>query len=251
MMCPPNLRLILLGIVLSLAGGGTLHAQSVLERTPNLHNGWIGDQVQFTFNHRMWRSEIAGERRLLASPTFLLGVPVQGTVLVAAQYASSSGVVEANEWEVFARWTPLDPGEIVPFGASLTVAWNTAAESGDGELSLLLPVANLQLLGVVRAFSSAYETTDSRLAFGAGLVAGVSESVAFAGDVVSLRNREPDEEVVWSGGLQLQIPRSPHTFSFQVTNAPSATLHGSSRGNDVVMWGFEFTTPLTFFGDGG
>ena len=74
----------------------------------------------------------------------------------------------------------------------------------------------------------------------------MSESVAFAGDVVSLQNRTDQEEVAWGAGLQLRIPSSPHTFSIQATNTPSATLQGSSRGSGDVMWGFEFTTPLTF-----
>lgn len=228
-----------------------IEAQSVLDRTPNIHDGWIGDEVQFHFNHRMTRTEIAGERRLIASPTFLLGIPAHESVLLGAQYASSSDVVESNEWEIFVRWAALEAGEATPFGLAVAGGWNTAAQSGDGELSLTVPLANVQLLGTVRTFTEAYDTSDLRFALGGGMLVRVSESVAFAGDVVSLQNRSDGEEVAWGAGLQFQIPRSPHTFSIQATNTPSATLQGSSRGNGDVLWGFEFTTPLTFLGGGG
>ncbi len=240
-------------LLLSAAVGlpSAIQAQSVLERTPNVHDGWIGDQVRFHFNHRMSRMEIGDERRLIASPTFLLGVPAHENVLLGVQYASSSEVVESNEWELFVRWAPLTAGEETPFGLALAGGWNTAARSGDGEVSLTVPLANAQLLGTVRTFTEAYDTSDLRFALGGGMLVRVSESVAFAGDVVSLQNRSDGEEVALGAGLQLQIPRSPHTFSIQATNTPSATLQGSSRGNGDVLWGFEFTTPLTFLGGGG
>ena len=226
----------------------SVQAQSLLDRTPNLQNGWIGEDVQFNFNHRMIQTEIAGEQRIIASPTFLLGVPVADRVLVAVQYASSSEVVESNEWELFARWVPLTAGERMPAGAAITAAYNTAAESIDGELSLNLPVSNLEFIGSLRTFSGMYDSDDFRVAVGGGMIVRVSESVAFTGDIITLTNRSDGEEVAWGAGLHLAIPRSPHTFSIQFSNAASTTLQGSTRGEGEVYWGFEFTTPLTFFG---
>jgi plastocyanin len=51
--------------------------------------------------------------------------------------------------------------------------------------------------------------------------------------------------VAWGAGVQLAIPNTPHTFSVQVTNTNSASIHGSSRGDGVVRYGFEFTVPIT------
>ena len=124
----------------------SVQAQSLLDRTPNLQNGWIGENVQFNFNHRMIQTEIAGEQRIIASPTFLLGAPATDHVLIAVQYASSSEVVESNEWELFARWAPVRSVEGFPAGAAVSAAYNAAAESIDGELSLNMPVENLEFI---------------------------------------------------------------------------------------------------------
>ena len=81
--------------------------------------------------------------------------------------------------------------------------------------------------------------------------------MALAGDVVSLTDRSvgqsgagvgvPDGklDVAWSAALQLGVPTTPHTVSFQVTNARTASLQGSSFGDGQTRYGFEFTIPFT------
>jgi len=240
-------NLIAMGFAISV-WPASVQAQSLMDRTPNLHNGWIGENVQFNFNHRMIQTEIAGEQRIIASPTFLLGVPATDHVLVAVQYASSSEVVESNEWELFTRWAPIRAGGHLPLGAAVSAAYNVAAESIDGELSFNLPVENLEFVGSLRTFTDAFDTDDFRVAVGGGMIVRVSESIAFTGDVITLINLHEGEEAAWGAGLHLAIPRSPHTFSVHFSNAASTTLQGSTRGEGEIYWGFEFTTPLTFLG---
>ena len=54
-------------------------------------------------------------------------------------------------------------------------------------------------------------------------------------------------------GLNLAIPRTPHTISLHATNVNNVTLQSSSRGTDETRYGFEFTIPITlsrYFGSG-
>src|SRR5256885_14685083 len=55
----------------------------------------------------------------------------------------------------------------------------------------------------------------------------------------------PDERPVWSVGLQLAIPSTPHSVSLQATNASTGTLEGTSRGGAEARFGFEYTVPIT------
>ena len=113
----------------------------------------------------------------------------------------------------------------------------------DGEASLRLRAGGLSLLGAARGFSSGYGG-DARFALGGGLVVPLGGSLALAGDVITLLDREEGEEVAWSAGLQLEIPYTPHSLSLHATNTNTGTLQGSARG-DVTRYGFEFTVPIT------
>ena len=227
-----------------------MHSQSVLQRTPNISDGWVPDAVQFNFLHRMWTQEIGDDTRILASPAFLLGMPVTNKGMAAIRYAPNSTVVQAHELEIFGRWLLADQEEVSPVGIAVNGGYNTAANSVDGELLINWQAGRFILSGAARAFSGAYQTDDFRAAFGGGLVVGLTSSIALAADIISLTNLDEDERVAWGAGLQLRVPASPHTFSVQVTNARTPTLQGSSRGHDSVIWGFEFTMPMTFLGRG-
>jgi amicyanin len=48
----------------------------------------------------------------------------------------------------------------------------------------------------------------------------------------------------WSVALNVLIPGSPHTFSFQASNATTSTIEGNSIGFGKMLYGFEFTIPL-------
>jgi len=54
----------------------------------------------------------------------------------------------------------------------------------------------------------------------------------------------PTVRAAWSVALNVLIPGSPHTFSFQASNATTSTLEGNSIGFSKMLYGFEFTIPL-------
>jgi len=254
---------LLTGLAVLLLSAPGIQAQDVDARTPNLSGGWVGDpsSARFNFNHRFWL--VGGgqaERKVVNSPTMLLGFPLPGRLLVAGQYASNSLVVPDtfNEWEGFVRWAP---GPVGPVGAALTAAYNNAAESLDGEISLRVGVGlpdsfpgdSIQVLGAFRSLSNALGTEEPGWFAGVGLLIHLSPSVALAADVGTLESDGLDEladqgvEVrdVWGVGLQLRIPTTPHTLSIQAANTRTGTLQGSSAGFRTT-WGFEFTVPLTY-----
>jgi plastocyanin len=265
-------------MLLALAAGGIfasarpVQSQSVLERTPNLAAGWTGTEgtVYFNFLHRFWKVDAGNESRVLNSPTFFLAVPLPGRTLLGIDYASNSRVdgTEFNEYEFFARWTPVSTAAGHPLDLSFTGAYNEAAGSevvdetegsADAEVSVSIPAGRVKLIAIGRFLSDVYDDGlgESKWAIGGGATIRISDNVALAGDVVTLTDRAvgsagaggdvPDGEldVAWSAALQLAVPYTPHTFSLQVTNTRTASLQGSSFGDGQTRYGFEFTIPFT------
>ncbi len=216
--------------------------QSLLDRTPNLSGGWLGETgtLQFNFLHRFSVSD-PPTRKVSNTPTFLLSYRLPVPVVVGFNYATSSDVVSSpplpNEWEGFARYAR--------FGGAVQLGYNQAAKSADAELTVGRTVGRLRLLAVGRFLSKGYGTDTTRYAIGGGATLRLHRWVALAGDFTTLLDRRPGEKAAWGAALQLAIPYSPHTFSLQVTNTTTATLQGSSRGVDKVRGGFEFTIPFT------
>jgi plastocyanin len=92
------------------------------------------------------------------------------------------------------------------------------------------------------------------VALASGTVIRLTRHLAVAADLATLTKRSAGEKVAWSAGLNLAIPRTPHTLSLHATNTNNATLQSSSRGTGETRYGFEFTIPLTlsrYFGDSG
>jgi len=216
--------------------------QSLLDRTPNLSGGWLGERgtLQFNFVHRFTVSD-PPQRNVDNSPTFLLSYRLPFPVVIGVNYATASDVVITppipNEWEVFARYAR--------FGGALQVGYNQAARSVDAEVTAGRTLGPVRLLAVGRFLSKGYGTDTTRYAVGGGATLHLHRWVALAGDVATLLDRRPGEKAAWGAALQLAIPYSPHTFSLQVTNTTTATLQGASRGVDKVRGGFEFTIPFT------
>jgi plastocyanin len=245
-MCSSRLLrpLMMAAAALGVAGAGVaLHAQSTLQRTPNLSGGWTGDRgvAYFHFLHRFSVSD-APQRKVTSSPTFLMAYSPVKRVLVGAKYATQSQVADAfpNEWELFGRWSALRATEGAPFDASLQAGYNNAAESADAAVDVGRSFGRLRVLATARAFTAAYGG-DAAAALGAGAVLTVGP-FALAGDAGRVTSGLP---TFWSAALQWRIPASPHTISLQVTNANTGTLQGASRGAGHVLYGFEFTIPLT------
>jgi plastocyanin len=216
--------------------------QSLLDRTPNLSGGWLGERgtLQFNFLHRFSVSP-APQRNVDNSPTFLLSYRLPFPVVIGVNYATSSDVVTTppipNEWEAFARYAR--------FGGALQLGYNQAARSADAELSAGRTLGPVRVLAVGRFLSNGYGSDTTRYAVGAGATLRLHRWIALAGDFTTLLDRRADEKAAWGAALQLAIPYSPHTFSLQVSNTSTATLQGSSRGRDKVRGGFEFTIPFT------
>lgn len=247
-------RSIIAGLLAAAVVTTPADAQGVLDRTPNLSGGWDGSPgvVQFNFLHRFWLINIpaadGSEEKVVNTPTFLLAYPIVEPLLVGFNYASNANLAgdgEWNEWEFLARWTPLSTDRGAPVQLGVTAAYNQPAGSTDGEVAVSLPVGPVRLLGVGRVFGNEFLTDDTEWAVGGGVVFRVTDGLSLAGDAVTLLDRAPGQDVGWGAGLQLRIPTTPHTVSFQAGNTRTGSLQGSSWGDGQTRWGFEFTVPIT------
>lgn len=256
------LALFLLGMS---AAPPSLHPQSLLERTPNLQAGWVGTPgpVHFHLVHRFWTVDAGAAAKVVNSPTILLALPLPGSVLVGANYATNSLVAgdRPNEWEGFLRWAPLDLNRH-RVGVALTGARNTSAGSWDGEVAAALRLGRgpggssgrsstpatsggraLSLLASLRHLGDAFGGGGSATVVAGGAVVGFSPGLALSGDVGRRADGDGDGGTLWGAGLQFRIPATPHTVSLHAANTRTGTLQGSSS-RFRTTWGFEFTVPV-------
>jgi plastocyanin len=253
----PSQRVILTAVVCALASGSRAAAQSVLERTPNLDGGWVGSSgtLHFNFLHR-FQSSSEPERKVTSAPTFLLAAGLPYHTLIGAHYASNSELSAnyPNEWEFFGRIAVLDQERGAPLDLSAQVGYNLAAEDPDGEISLARLQGPVRILAVGRVLGDPVQNRDpaantadggADVALGGGVVVRLTRHVALSADAITLVEREAGEKVAWGAGINLAIPRTPHTLSLHATNANNATLQSSSRGTEETRYGFEFTIPVT------
>ena len=231
-------------LLMPLAAGG----QSLLDRTPNVSGDWVGASgtLYFHFVHRFVTSK-APERKVSNVPTFLLATGLPRHLLAGFNYSTNSTLAPRfpNEWEVFARWAPLSEDYGAPVDIGGQIGYNNAAEGADGELSIAKRVGPARLIVAGRGLSDPFDSGNPKFAVAGGATFRLGQYVALAGDVASLLDRDSTERVAWSAGIHFAIPLTPHTVSLHATNAPVATLQGSSRGTRTVRYGFEFTIPLT------
>jgi len=248
-------RVILPAVVCALAAGSPLAAQSVLDRSPNLAGAWVGSSgtLHFNFLHRFQASS-EPERKVTSAPTFLLAAGLPYHTLIGAHYASNSELSPSypNEWEFFGRIAPLGQESGDPLDVAAQVGYNLAAEGVDGEVSIARRLGRVRVLGAFRLLQDPGPTNAYDGAVGAGVVVRLNRHIALSGDATTLVERASGEKVAWGAGINLAIPRTPHTLSLHATNVNNATLQSSSRGTDETRYGFEFTIPLTlsrYFGD--
>ena len=224
------------------------NAQSLLDRSPNVSGDWAGvpGTLYFHFAHRFVTSK-PPERKVSNVPTFLLAAGLPKHLLVGFNYSTNSTLAPRipNEWEGFARWTPLSEDYGAPLDVGGQVGYNNAAEGVDGELSIAKRLGPARLIVAGRGLSDPFGSENRKLAVAGGATFRLGQYVALAGDVASLLDRDSTERVAWSAGVHFAIPMTPHTVSLHATNTPVATLQGSSRGTRTIRYGFEFTIPLT------
>jgi plastocyanin len=225
----------------------TALAQSVAQRTPNLSNGWTPTRgvVQLNFTHRFDVSD-APLRKLTNTPSFQVATGIIGPLGAGFIYGSNSDLVPAypNEWEWFARWTPISQDNGALLDASLQAGWNVAAESFDSELSTARRFGPIRLLMAGRAFHHAFYEDEARYAVAGGVSLRLSPWLTIAGDYATLTHRAASEAPVWGAGVQLTVPSTPHSLSVHASNVGTGSLEGASRGSHT-RWGFEYTVPIT------
>ena len=252
---PRGIGRLVSGIASLLPWPALLAGQSVLERTPNLSGGWVAAPgvVQFDFVHRFEASP-PPERKVTSFPSFVLATGLPHHTMLGFVYATNSTLVPRypNEWEFFGQAAPMQQAAGHPLDLGVELGYSLAAEGIVGELSAARRVGAVRLLAVGRVLTDP-EDDPLDVALGGGAVLRLGRWVALAGDVVAVLDPAPGERVAWSAGLQLGIPHTPHTLSLQATNTIGLSLEAASRGTDQVLYGFEFTIPITlkrYFGKG-
>jgi plastocyanin len=223
-------------------------SQSLLDRSPNVSGDWVGasGSLYFNFIHRFSTSG-PPERKVTNVPTFLVGAGLPYHLFAGVNYSTNSTLAPnyPNEWELFARFSPISQDLGAPVDVGGQIGYNNAAQGVDGEVSVARKMGILRLLAAGRALSDPLTSGRQRFALAGGATIRLGTYVALAGDVASLTNRDSSERVAWSAGVHVAIPLTPHTLSIQVTNTLAGTLQGVSRGTSQRRYGFEFTIPLT------
>ena len=228
-----------------------LDGQAVVDRTPNLDDGWTVKPgiIQFNFLHRFEVSPPPA-RKVTSFPNFHLQTGGPYGINAQLDYATNSTVFTGipNEYQLGLRRPVLEMTQEAPLDIHVTGAYNFASESVDGELGLSRWFGPVRLLGTVRGISNGYDVGRSMWGVGSGAVIRLTSWLSLAGDVFGLVNK-PDGvggTTAWGAAAQLRIPYSPHSLSIQFTNTQSASIEGSSRGvRGAHMGGFEFTIPFT------
>jgi hypothetical protein len=211
--------------VIALAGAVPAGAQSVLDRTPNVSDGWTGapNSIHFNFLHRFNQS--GAPRHLVTNrPTFTAAYSPRLPLLVGIAYGTRSDIVARvpNEWELFARFGALRQDAGAPFDASATAAWNEAARSFDGEMILARRQGPLRLIAAGRLLGSAFDSGETRFALAGGGTLRLTRWIALAGDYGTII--DTDVDAAWGAALQVAVPYTPHSISLQATNTNTATI---------------------------
>ena len=242
--------------LLLLAAAAPLGAQSLLYRPPNLGGSWVPDAgvVQFNFVHRFYVSP-GPSHSVVNYPNFTLAAGFGHHVAFGAQFATRSllvaagaGALSSNETELYGRWRVHGAEGQPGLAVAVTPAYNFLAKSVDGELGVDWTSGALTLHGAARAVSRRLgQSGNAAAAFAGGFNARLNQYIGVSADAGSFVS--PTVRAAWSAAINFLIPGSPHTFSFQVSNATSATIQGASigyvpSGSNQVLYGFEFTIPL-------
>lgn len=239
------------GLLLSLApllASQPLDAQSFLDRSPGIAGTWTVDRGEgaFVFAHRF--ELMSGGDEVLNVPTLTVAVGLPWGLTAGLDYTSNSEIVvdnlSGNETQY---WLKRAVGLGERAGLAGLVAYNTAAESVDGALSARGGAGPVSLLGELRGFSRRFGEDEPGVAGAVGAVLHLTPYLGVSGDVA--RPFWGDSPAtVWSAGLGIAIPGSPHTLSMHATNGGALTLQGSSLkkqlGSQDVRYGFVFTVPL-------
>jgi plastocyanin len=222
-------------------------AQSTLDRSPTVGEAWVPDPgvVQFNLVHRFYVSP-GPTHKVTNFPTFTVATGLGHAVGLGLRYGSNSIVMQApfrpNELEVLGRVRLGTPAGTNGFGVAVTPAYNVTARSPDGEVAFQWTWHRVTLAGVARGLGKPFGQSGARVGLAGSAAIRVNRYVGISGDVGRLVHAAVG--TVWSAGLTLAIPNSPHTFSLHASNAATTTIQGASKPLGRVLYGFEFTIPL-------
>ena len=233
--------------VLAVSAVPVASAQSLLYRPPNLGGTWVpaGGVLQFNFLHRFSVSDAATNNVVTNYPTFTFALGLGHRIGLGTRFATRSLVGTgggSNEFELFGRLGLGKQEGANGLTLAITPAYNTAAQSIDGELSLDLTQGPLTLSVAGRAMSEASGNLGARVGLAGGVSFRVNDYIALDGDVATLL--DSGRRAAGSAGISFLIPGSPHTFSLHASNSNSTTIQGASFGLGSVTYGFEFTIPF-------
>lgn len=246
------LRLLRLAVLTVPLAAGSLAAQSLMYRSPNLAGTWVPDPwvVQFDFIHRFYVAP-PPSHSIQNFPTFTLAAGLGGGLAFGAWFGTKSlagigrGAFSTNETEVFARWRFWGgPEGTDGLHIAVTPAYDFLAKSMDGEIGADYTRGPLTLEGAGRILSKPLGSSGgARASFGGGAAVRVTRYIALSADVGSFVS--PSVRAAWSAGINFVIPGSPHTFALEVSSAQTSSIQGNSIGNSFKpLYGFEFTIPL-------
>ena len=208
----------LVGQLLCLAALGDspapLAAQATLGHSPNIRAPWTlaPGQGAFSFTHRF--EVISGGDELINLPTFSLGFRASLAVLArgrtspptARSFPRGSAATRRNSGSD-GRWCA--PARV---GAEALVAYNSAARGFDAALTARVTVGPVSLLAEARGFQDALGTGEARGAGALGAVIRLTPYLELSADAGKMFGMD-SLSTIWSAGVAMAIPGSPHTLS--------------------------------------
>lgn len=242
-------RRVLTGVlVAAVVTASPSQGQSALGRSPNLRPVWTREAgaAAIRLAHRF--EFLAGGDELLSFPTLTVGAGLGRRISAGLDFTSNSEIVATNlggnETQFWVGWAPLTAERV---GIDATLAWNTAAQSLDGALTGTFRFGALSLVAEGRAFSDQGGAGAAALAATGAVVWRLTPMLELSGDLG--QTLSPDRAPsVWSAGVAVAIPGSPHTLSLHATNGAATTLQGATQrqvlGLQRTRFGFAFTIPL-------
>jgi hypothetical protein len=218
-------------------------AAPVFQRTPNLDDtATVPEGTSLLeLTHRL----ILTGAKFSNFPTLTLGIGLPWETGLGGKFATNAATTKGVvvDWEVTLAKALLHQ-EQHWLDLGVKAGYNGVANSGDGELNLARTLGPVRLMAALRGFSNGYRLGPIA-AVGAGLNIKLFPHLALAADVS--RTLNTDHPLAWGAGIQAEIPYTPHSLSFQVSNVNATTMEGSSIGSNLIMWGFEFTVPFNMW----
>lgn len=243
-------RRAVVGLSICLMAGATdpAEAQSVLGHSPNTRPTYrlSAGQGALRIGHRF--EFLGGGDELLNIPTLTLAFGLGKSLAAGLDFTSNSEIVPSqlggNETQF---WLGASLVRTSRAAVDVLAAYNTAAASADAGLTGRLTIGGLGLLAEMRGFSDALAGGSAGTAGTIGASLRLSPFLELAGDLGRMLSTDT-LGTVWSAGIAMAIPGSPHTLSLTATNGGATTLQGVSRrkvlGTESVRYGFVFTLPL-------